>query len=90
MTEQIVSTTFSYEQSTDKYQLTDETAVKKHATLTVDLRPIPEELLVKETRSGIDYYRVDFEIEMTLHSASLTFSLIYDGRAYQTVNVEFD
>ena len=66
------------------------TAAKKHATLTVDLRPIPEELLAKELRSGIEYYPVDFEIEMTLHSASLTFSLIYDGKAYQTVDVEFD
>jgi len=57
--------------------------------LTADLSTIPEEKLHKEMVSGEEFYKLDFDIEMALHSASLTFALVYDGEKYQTVHVEF-
>jgi len=67
------------------------TAVKKHAKLTADLSRANENLLNKETHSGEQFYKIDFDIEMALHSASLTFTLgdLGLGMAQQTVQVEF-
>lgn len=64
-------------------------SVKEHVKLQADLSTIPEALLNKETQSGQAFYKIDFDIEMALHSASLTFALVYRGDKYQTVHVEF-
>jgi hypothetical protein len=65
-------------------------AVKKHAKLTLDLTTVNENLLHKEMRVGEQFYKIDFDIEMALHSASLTFTLVgIRGATQQPVHVEF-
>lgn len=58
--------------------------------LRADFSHIPTSRLNKER--GTDnrlYYKEYFEIEMTLSSASLQFTLIHKGDRYQTIQVEF-
>lgn len=65
-------------------------AVKKHAELTANLTTVQENLLNKETRDGELFYKIDFDIEMALHSASLTFTVVgLRGITQQPVHIEF-
>lgn len=65
-------------------------AVKELMKLKADFSTIPEEQLHRERASGgQEFYKLDFDIEMVMHSASLTFSLIYQGVKYNTVDMEF-
>ncbi|KAJ9608712.1 hypothetical protein H2200_006483 [Cladophialophora chaetospira] len=44
----------------------------------------------KETNShGEEFYIVDFDIQMTLHSASLTFALLVQGTKYHELSLDF-
>ena len=41
-------------------------------------------------QDGWEYYILDFELEMIMHSASMSFTLLSDGIRYHTVRtVEF-
>jgi hypothetical protein len=58
--------------------------------LKANFSSIPPEKLDKERdRDGRLYYKVYFQVEMTLRSASLTFALNYKGKRYETIQMEF-
>lgn len=68
-----------------------EPAVKENVKLKIDLGTIPVELLNTEKGDdGYDYYKLDFDVEMALHSAKLTFALVYRGEKYESVQADFD
>jgi hypothetical protein len=60
--------------------------VEEFAILNADLGSIPEEQLRrKQGADGQMYHRIDHSIEMTVHSADITFALVYDGKKYGAV-----
>jgi hypothetical protein len=60
--------------------------------LKADFTGIPQQKLnqdVVKYSDGRLYYRLYFQVEMTLRSASLTFALNYKGESYETKQMEF-
>jgi hypothetical protein len=58
--------------------------------LNADISSIPRHELNQEPGDdGRMYYKIDFEIEMAIHSAKLEFTLVYQGKKYHTVDMEF-
>ncbi|KAI1128576.1 actin-like ATPase domain-containing protein [Nemania abortiva] len=58
--------------------------------LTADLNKIPREAMRKE--KGADnqwYYKIPFQIEMTCHSADISFDLIHEGTKYGSVKAVY-
>jgi hypothetical protein len=59
--------------------------------LTADTQDIPAGALNRiATRDGRMFTRVEFQVEMALYSANLTFSLVVPGRRYEAVQVDFE
>jgi hypothetical protein len=50
--------------------------------LQVDLGGIPRERL-EATRDSDGYFQIFFEVRMTIHSAAITFAMVYDGMVYE-------
>jgi hypothetical protein len=64
--------------------------VTELGTLKADLRNIPKEELNQEHGMNNEmFYKIDFEIEMTMLSANITFALVYKGKRYPAVPFEF-
>jgi hypothetical protein len=58
--------------------------------LRVKVRDLPEPAIRRDTNSlGVAYYIVDFDIQMTLHSAKLTFALMVRGQKYHELEMDF-
>ena len=65
-------------------------AVTECVKLKADLSQFPKWSFSKERgRDGMEYYKLDFDIEMILHSANISFHLMYQGKRYHTVQTEF-
>ncbi|KAH6668248.1 kinase-like domain-containing protein [Halenospora varia] len=63
--------------------------VFKYTTLQGDLSHIPTEQLQQEPAAGNRfYYRIDFDVELKMHSKSVTFNLVLKGN-YEHRSVEF-
>jgi len=63
----------------------------KVCTITTDLRAIPREHYEKcYTASGKGYYKIKFQIEMILNSASLAFSIKVNGNTYGFTTTFYD
>lgn len=67
-------------------------AVKQIVKLNIDLSGIPtEEMIVLGQRNGaVAHYKADFDVEMTLDSAKLSFSMFHQGKRHSTVHADFD
>lgn len=66
-------------------------AVKQIVKLNIDLSSIPtEEMIVPGKNGPVAHYVVGFDVEMTLDSAKLSFSMFYKGKGHRTVHAEFD
>ncbi|POS74752.1 hypothetical protein DHEL01_v206854 [Diaporthe helianthi] len=64
--------------------------VRELCAVEADLTQIPESQMLK--RQGIDgfmYYSTDGEIEIVYHAPTITFTLLYNGQRYNSVNVDF-
>ena len=58
--------------------------------LKADFSKIPHNQLdIEKDSYGRQFYKIYFQVEMTLRSASLTFALNYKGEKYQTTEMEF-
>jgi hypothetical protein len=58
--------------------------------LTADLNQIPRETLKKERGSDNEwYYKIPFQIEVTCHSANISFALVHDGKKYGSVKAQY-
>ena len=65
-------------------------AVYRVCTLTSNLTHIPVGRFVKHTNSsGVVYYRVDFELQMSLIDEVLKFELLFDGKCCGKVTAKF-
>ena len=64
-------------------------AVKHIVNLNIDLSGIPTEEMIRNKGTAA-HYVVDFDIEMTLDSAKLSFSMFYKGKRQDTVHADFD
>jgi len=65
-------------------------AVKKLLELKAEISSIPlAELNIERGEGGQMWYKLDFDIEMTCMSGSLHFTIVYDGKKYDTVRQEF-
>ncbi|KAI1736876.1 actin-like ATPase domain-containing protein [Xylaria scruposa] len=63
---------------------------KELVRLTADLNQIPKEKMRK--KKGTDnlwYYKIRFHIQMTCHSANISFDLLHEGIKYSSVEVEY-
>ncbi len=73
----------------------NETAgVVEMGMLRTKIRDLPEAAraaaIRKEINShGEEFYIVDFDIQMTLHSANLTFALLVQGTKYAVLSMDF-
>lgn len=60
------------------------------AKLTVDLSSVPKkEFKVKRGRAGCRYYRLDYEVEISIQTC-LEFSLSVNGKKYGSVSANYD
>jgi len=58
--------------------------------LTADLNQIPKETMRKEKApDNLWYYKIPFQIEMTCHSANISFDLLHEGTKYGSVKAEY-
>jgi hypothetical protein len=65
-------------------------AVTELAVLKPDLSLIsPKEFKRELGPDKVWYYKVDFDIVMTLHSAHISFAFVYRGKMHTQVNAEF-
>lgn len=63
--------------------------MRKIIEIEADVRSIPASDLDQEPNGqGEMYYKLDFDIEMSCRSASLTFAIVYRDRHYETVRQE--
>jgi len=63
----------------------------KVCTVTCDLREAPARLfLQRRAPSGKAYYYLNFTLEMTVSSASLSFSLIINGETFAVTSTSYD
>jgi len=63
----------------------------KVCTVTCDLREAPARLfLQRRAPSGKVYFYLDFTLEMTVSSASLSFSLIINGETIAVTSTSYD
>ncbi|KAI0118816.1 actin-like ATPase domain-containing protein [Nemania sp. FL0031] len=68
----------------------DSSKCKELVKLTADLNQIPKEAI--DRQKGADnqwYYKIPFHIEMTCHSANISFDLIHQGTKYGGVQAEY-
>lgn len=66
-------------------------AVKEVVKLKIDLSGIPDDDMIVRGESGnMAHYVVDFDVEMMLDSAKLSFSMFYKGKRHSTVHADFD
>ena len=65
-------------------------AIYRVCTLTSNLTRTPVGKFVKHTNSsGVVYYRVDFELHMSLVDEVLKFELLFDGKCCGKVTAKF-
>lgn len=58
--------------------------------LRVKVRDLPGPAVRKElNHNNEEFYIVDFDIQMTLHSANLTFALLVQGIKYHELSLDF-
>jgi len=58
--------------------------------LKANLRDVPTSVLRKERRGDEEeWYCADFDIEVILQSAKLSFSLVHGGHSYEAVEAKF-
>lgn len=63
--------------------------MKQIVKLNIDLSGIPTEEMIQNNGTAA-HYVVDFDIEMMLDSAKLSFSMFYQGKRHSTVHADFD
>ena len=59
-------------------------------TVKADLSRLPLESLEQKTGvDGEEYYKIEYEVEVTYYSAHTKCELIYDGKNYGAVKAEY-
>jgi hypothetical protein len=64
--------------------------VRELGILRADSEHLPPRAIRKVAGDGRrEFWEVDFDIEMTLHSANITFALVFKGQSYQALQFDF-
>ena len=65
--------------------------MKEVVKLKIDLSGIPDDEMISHGEGGnMAHYKVDFDVEMMLDSAKLSFSVFYNGKRHSKVHADFD